>query len=136
MHSGIRFTLASLAVVLAGCAEDASTARTMDAATAEHGHRTATPVVPDARRVRVSADMLRFEPAEITVKAGENVALELTSEDMLHDLTMDDGAIHVAAGAGQTAEGGLHVGEPGRYTFYCSVPGHREGGMVGTLIVE
>jgi plastocyanin len=31
----------------------------------------------------------------------------------------------------------LHLDlKPGTYTYYCSVPGHREGGMQGTLIVK
>ncbi len=26
--------------------------------------------------------------------------------------------------------------KPATYTFYCAVPGHKEAGMKGTLIVE
>jgi uncharacterized cupredoxin-like copper-binding protein len=26
--------------------------------------------------------------------------------------------------------------KPGKYTFYCPVPGHRQAGMVGTLTVQ
>ena len=26
--------------------------------------------------------------------------------------------------------------EPGEYQFYCSVPGHAQAGMVGTLVIQ
>jgi uncharacterized cupredoxin-like copper-binding protein len=26
--------------------------------------------------------------------------------------------------------------KPGKYTFYCPVPGHKAGGMMGTLTVH
>jgi uncharacterized cupredoxin-like copper-binding protein len=30
---------------------------------------------------------------------------------------------------------GTFTVEEGTYEFYCSIPGHRESGMVGTLVV-
>ena len=60
----------------------------------------------------------------------------LSSDDLLHDFTIDDIDVHVAADGGETAEGGLRADEPGEYTFYCTVAGHREAGMEGTLVVE
>lgn len=103
---------------------------------ADDHHAQDTPVVEGARTIAVSATSFEFEPAEITVTAGEDVAIALTSDDVLHDFTVDGVEVHVAAEPGETAEGGLRVVEPGEYRITCTVEGHREAGMEGTLIVE
>jgi cytochrome c oxidase subunit 2 len=100
------------------------------------GHDETSPVADGARRIEVTARSYEFDPEEITVTAGEDVAIVLTSEDLLHDFTIDELDAHVAADADETNEGGLRADEPGRYTFYCTVAGHRDAGMEGTVIVE
>lgn len=100
------------------------------------GHDSSSPVAEGARRVDVEATSFEFDPDEITVTAGEDIAIALTAQNILHDFTIDELDAHVSADKGETAEGGLRAEEPGRYTYYCSVAGHREAGMEGTLIVE
>ena len=100
------------------------------------GHDETSPVADGARRIEVTATSFEFDPAEITVTAGEDVAIVLTSEDLLHDFTIDELDAHVAADADETNVGGLRADEPGRYTYYCTVTGHQDAGMEGTLIVE
>ena len=108
-------------------------------------------------------DELTFEPDEFTVPTGEEITLELTSGGVEHDLVIEDAAevghvgdeghgdhdaddgedhaegendLHVAhADANETVTGTFQIDEPGTYEVYCSVPGHREAGMVATLEV-
>lgn len=100
------------------------------------GHGESTPVADGARRIEVNATSFAFDPDAITVDVGEDVAIVLTSDDLLHDFTVDEIDVHVAAEKDETAEGGLKAETPGEYTYYCTVPGHREAGMEGTLTVE
>ena len=140
-------TLLALGLVLTACGDDDSSGGDhsmgdmsdmsddrMD--DGRHGHDESTPVAEGARRIEVEATSFEFDPGEITVTAGEDVAIVLTSDDILHDLTIDEIDVHVSAERGETAEGGLRADEPGEYTFYCAVTGHREAGMEGTLVVE
>jgi len=59
--------------------------------------------------------------------------------DIPHDVTIEDESGQELAATdvitGSTAETTVDL-QPGNYTFYCSVPGHREQGMEGTLTVD
>lgn len=135
----------ALGFVLAGCGDDGHPGAGHPMGSMQgggmdggmmHGHDESTPVAPGARRVEVAATSFEFAPDEITVAAGEDVAIVLSSDDLLHDFTIDGIDVHVAAERGETAEGGLRADDPGEYTFYCTVAGHRDAGMEGTLVVE
>lgn len=60
---------------------------------------------------------------------------EMGDEDM-HEMGMEGFALHIAADANTQAIIEFTPEEPGEYTFYCTVEGHRQAGMEGTLIVE
>ena len=137
-------------VLLAACGDDSSTGDAdgmghggMDSGMGDGmsdgmggmGHEDDSPVADDARRIEVTASSFEFDPDAIEAEAGEDIAIVLTSDDTLHDFTIDDLDAHVTSDEGESNEGGFTAGEPGTYTFYCSVEGHREAGMEGTLTV-
>jgi plastocyanin len=86
-----------------------------------------------------SSGQLRYKPSTLTERRG-NVAIVFTNNSPLaHNVTVADSSGKVL-GATPTFTGGsrtldLSNLKPGTYTFYCTVPGHRQAGMQGTLTV-
>lgn len=107
----------------------------------------------------VSLDMadLKYSTGSVTAKAGEVIEIALANKGSIdHDVSfkelpgdaalrvdgkekdVDAGktAIHAHMKSGSTGALRLKVSTPGTYEFYCSVAGHKEAGMKGTLTVQ
>jgi nitrite reductase (NO-forming) len=71
------------------------------------------------------------------VRAGEMVALRFdNSNPMPYAFDIDELNVHDPVAADGQSLIMFEPTVPSSYTFYCSVPGHRDAGMVGTLVVE
>lgn len=85
-----------------------------------------------------STGQLRFEQEELVTTAGPST-IELTnSAPLAHNVGIVGQGVDVVGrtvGPGGRSSVSAPL-RPGRYTFYCSVLGHREGGMEGTLVVR
>jgi plastocyanin len=80
---------------------------------------------------------LAFDQTELTAPAGE-VTIHLTNDAQIpHNVAVEGNGVDEVSETVMGGDTSLTLTlEPGEYTFYCAVPGHREGGMEGTLIVE
>jgi plastocyanin len=91
--------------------------------------------------IAISADPsgdLAYEQTDVSAKAGADT-LDFTNDSSTpHDVVIEgDGGEVGRTDTIQQDEATADVDlEPGTYTFYCSVPGHREAGMEGTLTVK
>jgi nitrite reductase (NO-forming) len=75
-----------------------------------------------------------FVPSDPKVKDGQITVTLVNDDPMLHDFTIDALGVKIAVDAGQTVTQ-TFLAKPGVYDFYCSIPGHAEAGMKGTLTV-
>lgn len=93
-------------------------------------------------KVQVSADpsgALAFEQSSLSATSGK-VTIDFSNTSPVgHDVRISDaggtdlGGTKIVTGGTATASVDL---KPGSYTFFCSVPGHEQAGMKGTLTVK
>ncbi len=68
---------------------------------------------------------------------GEVASTEMDEEMAGHDMSnMPNMDVHVAAPTDQSNTIEFIPTTPGEYEYYCTVAGHKEAGMVGTLVVQ
>lgn len=95
-----------------------------------------SPTRPEDGVVRLDAKTFRFSPHDILLRPGESAVFEITSRDVGHTFTIDDLGLNSEIPAGQTVTVELTATVEKTFTFYCAVPGHREQGMEGVVIVS
>jgi len=117
---------------------------------------------PKPQEVTLTATNMTFSSSSFEVTAGVSVILTLVNQDALehdfsileipvesvsepdavsaeHQMEMGEAAadpvLHVAVQPNETNQLTFTPTKPGTYEFYCTVPGHKEAGMVGTMTV-
>jgi plastocyanin len=82
---------------------------------------------------------LAYTTTEASAKAGK-VTIDFNNpQSLTHDVAIEGSSGETVGQTELIGEGETSTAvtlKPGTYTFYCSVPGHREAGMEGTLTVK
>jgi plastocyanin len=86
-----------------------------------------------------SGSDLAFDQKNVTAKAGSDTISFDNKQALQHDVKVEDSSGQEIGGTDLVSSGTATATvnlQPGTYTFFCSVPGHREAGMEGTLTVK
>ena len=82
---------------------------------------------------------LAYDQKDVSAKAG-SVTINFDNKEALqHDVAVADSSGKILGQTDLVSSGTSNTTvdlQPGTYTFYCTVPGHKEAGMEGTLTVK
>jgi len=118
-----------------------------------HDHEQDADNTPD-KKIVIETSGLSYSPEEVVVKKNMPVTLVLKNSDRVeHDIEIkglpfkmvsesthqhdvEEDVMHLHAEPQTTSEITFSVSEVGKYEFYCTIPGHKEKGMVGQFVVK
>lgn len=145
----VLLVLALLSAAFVACGDDDEGTTTTDTATEETGGAAAGGEEKEGGGAEGGGSTLAFEAGpdtglaytttEETAEAGK-VTIDFTNaQSIAHDVAIEspDGELVGKTEVITDGEDSTTVDlKPGENIFYCTVPGHREAGMEGTLTVE
>jgi nitrite reductase (NO-forming) len=86
--------------------------------------------------VKLVATEFKYDPAIVRVPVGKEITITLENKGAIeHDLHIPAFNVHLAPKPGRTEKATFRADKPGTYDFECTIPGHKEAGMKGQLVV-
>ena len=124
-----------IALILTACAPAAAPTPSTSSGTAiDPVAHVVTPSGEVMGTIEVTAIDLGFTPSSINVDKPGRYTVKLINKGQIpHDFTLPDGS-KITAQAGETVTGDVMIPETS-IKFICSIPGHKEAGMVGTISI-
>jgi plastocyanin len=117
---------------------DTSEPTTPGATTTPEGAGGAAQGKPTTLELAADTSAIAYDTTELSGSAGE-VTIDFDNPSAIaHDVCLESGGQELGC-SDTIAEGNASLSqdlEPGSYTFYCSVDGHRQSGMEGTLTIK
>ena len=144
----IALVLAALALAACGGSSDSSSSESTAPETTSESGSTGGGAEAEGGTAAGGASTVDFEAASsgleyttdfTSAKAGKDTINFTNPQPVPHDVAIEDSSGKVIAQTDQISEGSDSATadlKPGEYTFFCTVPGHREAGMEGTLTVK
>jgi uncharacterized cupredoxin-like copper-binding protein len=88
--------------------------------------------------LQADPSQLKFDKTALSANAGKVTIVMKNPSELQHDVAIDGNGVNavgkvVGNGGTSTASATLKAGT---YSFFCSVDGHRQAGMEGTLTVK
>jgi plastocyanin len=86
-----------------------------------------------------SGSDLAYDQKDVSASAGQVTVDFKNNESIPHDVAIEDSSGKELGATDLVSSGSANTTvnlTPGTYTFFCTVPGHREAGMEGTLTVK
>jgi len=142
------FVLALASVALVACGSSNSTTTTSSSSAEETNGGAAAESGKESggegggSTVSFEADPsgeLAYTTTEASAKAGKVTVDFKNPQSLTHDVAIEDSSGKEVGKTELIGEGETSTTvdlKPGTYTYYCTVPGHREAGMEGTLTVK
>ena len=139
-HSPLLAVIAGvLATAVAGCGGGGSASS--GASASRTPSTSAAPASGGGRVLGIKADpsgRLKFNVSALDANAGKVKIVMANPSQLSHSIAIEGNGVNAAGqvvgpGGASTVSANL---KPGRYTFFCTVPGHRQAGMQGTLTVK